>query len=330
MVLDRAQPDDQKLMKKGKGRLIHVLDFVEEENGRLIICNESGNMVKDARCITYPGAQGDAWWDQPQLLTQVDKALSIFEEAHPECVALFVFDQSSAHASLAPDALCAFDMNKGNGGKQRKQRDTMIPMNNPCTEFCGMPQKMTMETGDAKGLLQTLEERGFKVNKKMKAKCSPVCTFKNEGCCMARLLSKQDDFRLQKSLLEETITGRGHLCTFLPKFHCELNPIEMVCSYFILLLSNSQHVQYWGWCKQQYRQIYKDKFDDAKRLTRECLDACPVNVIQRFFNRSWRFMSAYHQGLTGKAAEWAMRKQKSHRRAGEQAMDSIEAIDTTN
>ena len=185
MVLDRAQPDDQKLMKKGKGCLIHVSDFVEEENGRLIICNESGNMVKDAHCIMYPGAQGDAWWDQPQLLTQVNKACSIFEEAYPECVALFVFDQLSAHASLAPDALHAFDMNKGNGGKQRKQRDTMILINNPCTEFCGMPQKMTTETGDAKGLLQTLEEHRFKVNKKMKAKCSLVCAFKNERCCMA-------------------------------------------------------------------------------------------------------------------------------------------------
>jgi hypothetical protein len=27
----------------------------------------------------------------------------------------------SAHASLPPDALCAFDMNKSNGGKQREQ-----------------------------------------------------------------------------------------------------------------------------------------------------------------------------------------------------------------
>jgi len=54
---------------------------------------------------------------------------------------------------------------------------------------------------------------------------------------MARLLSKQDDFRSQKSQVEEMITERGHLCIFLPKFHCKLNPIEMVCFYFIPLLS---------------------------------------------------------------------------------------------
>jgi hypothetical protein len=53
-----------------------------------------------------------------QLLAQIDRAIEIFEEAHPECEALFIFDQSSAHASLGPDALRAFDMNKMNGGKQ--------------------------------------------------------------------------------------------------------------------------------------------------------------------------------------------------------------------
>ena len=316
-------------MKKGRGRLVHVSDFVEEENGRLVIRDEDGRVVKDARCITYPGAHGDAWWDHTQLLTQIDKSISIFEEAHPDCVALFVFDHSSAHASLAPDALRAFDMNKSNGGKQRKQRDTVIPMNNPRPEHRGMQQKMTTETGQAKGLQQTLEERGFNVEK-MKTKCAPVCAFENERCCMARLMSKQDDFRSQKSQLEEMITERGHLCIFLPKFHCELNPIEMVRFYFILLLSASQSVQYWGWCKHRYRQVYKETFGDAKRIARESLDACPVDVIRRFFNRSWRFMSAYRRGLTGKAAEWAVRQQKSHRRVGQRAMMLIEAIVNTN
>src|SRR5712691_1998365 len=312
-------------MKKGRGRLVHVSDFVEEENGRLVTRDEDGRVVKDARCITYPGAHGDAWWDHAQLLTQINKAIPIFEEAHPDCVALFVFDHSSAHASLAPDALRAFDMNKSNGGKQRKQRDTIIPMNNPCPELRGVSQKMTTETSQAKGLQQTLEERGFNV-KKMKTQCSPVCAFENETCCMARLLSKQDDFRLQKSQVEEVLTERGHLCIFLPKFHCKLNPIEMVCFYFILLLSGSQSVQYWGWCKHRYRQVYKDTFADAKRVACESLDMCLVDVIRRFFNRSWRFMSAYRRGLTGKAAEWAMRQQRSHRRVGQWAMMSIEAI----
>ena len=102
-------------------------------------------IIKDARCITYPSANGDAWWDLPQLLKQIENALSIFEEAHPEHRALFVFDQSSAHASLGPDALCAFDMNRSNGGKQRRQKDTIIPMSNLNPHYCGLIQKMMLE-----------------------------------------------------------------------------------------------------------------------------------------------------------------------------------------
>jgi len=48
------------------------------------------------------------------------------------------------------------------------------------------------------------------------------------NCCMQRLLSLQDDFKNEKPLLQLIIEGAGHTCLFLPKFHCELNPIELV------------------------------------------------------------------------------------------------------
>jgi hypothetical protein len=89
-------------------------------------------------------------------------------------------------------------------------------------------QKMTLENGQPKGMKRVLEERGFNVAK-LRAKCSPVCPIENTNCCMARLLSQQDDFKNQPSMLETFIRSRGHECMFLPKFHCELNPIEMVC-----------------------------------------------------------------------------------------------------
>ncbi len=227
---NRAKCDQQKLLRKGHGQLIHVSDFVEEENGHLIIHNEEGDVMKDMRCIIYLGMGTNTWWDHTQLLVQVDKAIEIFEEAHPNCVALFVFNQSSAHASLRHDALRAFEMNKSNGGGQRQQKDTIIPMNNLCPEFYGKAQKMTTENGEAKGLQQTLEEPGFNVWG-MQAKCRPVCPFESESCCMAQLLSKQDNFQFQDSLLEHKVKAKGHICMFLPKFHCGLNPIEMVCVY---------------------------------------------------------------------------------------------------
>jgi len=87
-----------------------------------------------------------------QLLAQVNQAIEIFEEVHPKCIVLFLFDHSSAHTSLGPDALRAFEMNKGNGGKQRKQKDTVVPINNPTVECHGKLQKMTTEAGEPKGL----------------------------------------------------------------------------------------------------------------------------------------------------------------------------------
>jgi len=152
MLSNRAERDQQKLLKKGRGRLIHVSDFVEEESGRLIICNEEGDVVKDMRCIIYLRMGTDTWWDHTQLLVQVDKVIEIFEEVHPNCVTLFVFNQSSAHTSLGHNALHAFEINKSNGGGQRQQKDTIIPMNNPCPEFCSKAQKMITENGEAKGL----------------------------------------------------------------------------------------------------------------------------------------------------------------------------------
>jgi hypothetical protein len=46
-------------------------------------------------------------------------------------------------------------------------------------------------------------------------------------------LSQNTVWTGQQTLQAET----GHLCIFLPKFHCELNPIEMVSNFF--LYSNS-------------------------------------------------------------------------------------------
>ncbi|KJA19534.1 hypothetical protein HYPSUDRAFT_204573 [Hypholoma sublateritium FD-334 SS-4] len=239
--------DEQPLRKKGRGRLIHVSAFINPETGRLILLDADGNTIRDSTKIIFPGSGGDAWWDCEQLLKQMEDAIQIFEAAHPGKQSLFIFDQSSAHASLPPDALKAFEMNKSDGGKQRRQRDTVIPDNNPAVEHRGEVQKMTNPDGTPKGLQRVLDERGFQT-RGLRAKCTPVCPFESQNCCLARLLSQQDDFKNQPSQLETFIKSRGHECIFLPKFHCELNPIEM----------------YWGWCKYRYREVEKKTFQDAK------------------------------------------------------------------
>ena len=46
-------------------------------------------------------------------------------------------------------------------------------------------------------------------------------------CCAHRIMSLQPDFLAQKSELETIIEEAEHKCIFYPKFHCELNFIEM-------------------------------------------------------------------------------------------------------
>jgi hypothetical protein len=199
-----------------------------------VLRDENDQIICDARKIIYPGSNGDPWWDNKQLMDQIRSAIEIFEATHPNCQALFIFDQSSAHALLPPDALKAFEMNKSNGGAQRKQCDTIIPQSNLDVRFRGQPQKMTTASGEAKGLKAVLEERGFDVSR-LRAKCAPVCPFESHNCCMARLLSQQEDFINQESMLETLIKSAGHECIFLPKFHCELNLIKMV-SYLLIII----------------------------------------------------------------------------------------------
>lgn len=130
--LERLQQGEQILQKKGCGHLIHVSDFILESTGRLVSLNPDGSVKREARKVIYPGSNGDAWWDKKQLIVQVkDTEIPVFEEANPGKQALFIFDQSSAHAALPDDALKAFEMNKSNGGAQRVQRDTVIPESNP-------------------------------------------------------------------------------------------------------------------------------------------------------------------------------------------------------
>ena len=94
----------------------------------------------------------------------------------------------------------------------------------------------------------------------------------------------------------------------------------------IVLIYLFIYFQYWGWCKYRYRESDKKTFQDAKNSTLLYLNACPAEVIRRFINRSWRFMSAYRLGLTGRAAEWAVRKQKQHRSVSRAAMMALESI----
>lgn len=85
-------------------------------------------------------------------------AIHIHEKVNGfKCQALFIFNNSSAYATLPPDVLHAFGMNKANGNKQHKQCDTIILQSNLDSFKCGQLQKMTTLSGESKGLQAVLE-----------------------------------------------------------------------------------------------------------------------------------------------------------------------------
>ena len=74
-------------------------------------------------------------------------------------------------------------MNKSNGGAQCKQKNAVIPQSNPDPQFRGVHQEMITPEGEAKGLKDCLEERGFNVSR-MKAKIAAWL-----GCCHSKKTS---------------------------------------------------------------------------------------------------------------------------------------------
>ena len=59
----------------------------------------------------------------------------------------------------------------------------------------------------------------------------PVSKQPNEWCCLYRILLSQADFANEKPMIQHYIESQGHVCMFLPKFHCKLNPIEMLWGF---------------------------------------------------------------------------------------------------
>lgn len=51
---------------------------------------------------------------------------------------------------------------------------------------------------------------------------------KDEWCCLHRVILLQEDYTNEKPEIQHYLEGRGHVCMFYPKFHREINPIEML------------------------------------------------------------------------------------------------------
>lgn len=102
-----------------------------------------------------------------------------------------------------------------------------------CKE-CQMTQKAKQKRAEEDASRMAGQDEPEETDDDLDARYIPAAT--GAHCCMRKVISEQDDFLNEKPLLQIIIEQAGHKCYFLPKFHCELNPIEM----------------YWGWVKKPY------------------------------------------------------------------------------
>ena len=105
----------RQIRPKGSGKSLMVSAFLCECHGLLRLPNDGSGQccTVDSDCtkIIRPGSNGEGYWTNSDLVEQTRKAMTIFKFLHPDCDALFVFDNSANHHGFAPDALVASRLN---------------------------------------------------------------------------------------------------------------------------------------------------------------------------------------------------------------------------
>ncbi|KAJ7107219.1 hypothetical protein C8R43DRAFT_1091981 [Mycena crocata] len=328
---------EQVLKKKGCGRLIMISGFLCERYGllaltdeliaenkklaadlRLAITDSTTVMHPDNKPVSYiENVKGwDSYWNMEQMIAQLVITILIARHLFPKPVIHCVFDNSSAHGSLAKDALTATKMKVNPGGKVPKMRDTKmtfdknLPDDHPQKQWEGLP----------KGMKAILAQRGYTANTNGKNLIIGECKgckavksrkphlegaladkeadmFGDEGndsdeedecpvdCCMCRLLSLQPYFAQEKSQLEVVF-----LCYFEPLL--ESNMFEQ-------LIEAAPNMCY-------FRERSNGQWQKAKDLIAEALQSCPLPDLRKY--RSHR--GVQQKDLDVAIAEWEQKKVK--------------------
>ena len=157
------------------------------------------------------------------------------------------------------------------------------------TTWDGRVQRVVDSKGTPKRMQQTLLKRGVDV-KGMIA---------ND---IRKKLKEMHDFKYEKTKVESTLSARGHRCMFIPKYHCDLNPIERV----------------WVHAKQYTRRHCYYTFAVLEKTIGAALHNVSVDLIRKYFRRVKEYARGYKEGFAaGPALEHAVKQYQSHRRVSQ-------------
>ena len=180
----------------------------------------------------------------------MEKAVKIANIKYPSdsYSKVWLFDQSSGHCAFREDALNINKMNVSAGGAQSRMRDTV---------WDGRIQRMVLSDGRAKGMKIVLEERG-------------IDTSGMKAADMRLVLGNHADFKHENTALEHLMQDKGQRAIYLPKFHCELNPIERV----------------WGEAKRFTRSHCDYTFAGLERTVIPALESVRVDTIRKYYRKT--------------------------------------------
>ncbi|KAL5633413.1 hypothetical protein ACGC1H_003789 [Rhizoctonia solani] len=293
------EQETARLFKKGEGVSLMVADFVSADYGWLrswpvppmaapVVPGEStheGGTLEDARVVFCAGKQRDGWFGTNHVVQQLSRAMSIVKKHYPHEEHVFIFDNATIHSKLPESAPNIYKMTLGPSQKVKGEEvgpsgeiikieyapailpDGTIqqfyhPSNHPITDL----------QGTFKGMALILEERGIPGAQKLKRECPSTkqrqgCPPGSTSCCARRTMLNQPDILAQKSILQIQAAAEGFSVMYLPKYHCELNPIE----------------QCWGAAKRVYRDFPSSSSEaDLKKNMLAALDSVELKSIRRY------------------------------------------------
>ena len=123
-------------------------------------------------------------------------------------------------------------------------------------------------------------------------------------------MAAQRDFVGERSRLEHMIESRGHLCWFLPKYHCELNPIELHWGRSKFYVRNNSN----GSLKFLREKLIFDSLSPIVSIAGES-GGLPPYLVQEYSRKCREILRAYYENKDDgcAAVDGARKVYKGHR-----------------
>ncbi|POW01191.1 hypothetical protein PSHT_12661 [Puccinia striiformis] len=193
------------------------------------------------------------------------------------------------------------------------QNDAQLPPLRLKCKQCSASGAVKDAEARARNAVKQAEARGYSIDQEScfreelgTTTSASALPSKLKDCCWSQIMANQSDFLAERPLLQTIIKEAGHVCLFLPKFHCELNPIELLWAY--IKADKAAGFPFGKTTKPFLKQ------QDMLALYQQS---------ESFSGKSIGSTQHTKLGLTGPAAQRAMRKYSSHPRIPKDALKDV-------